>query len=239
MHRAGLEVTRQPGSSASVGMMATAAGLLILLAVKTMSTRAAKFNPYLHGSARWAEQRDIEAAGLMPRQYSLFEKLRGKATRASAGVYMGAWMDQQGRRHYLRHNGPEHILCYAPTCSGKGVGLIVPTLLSWPDSAVITDLEGELWALTAGGGRSTPTARPTDKARLRPLMRILLNMIVRLLAERMDFEKGRAKAHYKHRLLMMLDEFPSLGKLEILQESLAYLAGYGIKCYLICQELRN
>ena len=119
------------------------------------------------------------------------------------------------------------------------MGLIVPTLLSWPDSAVITYLEGELWALTAGGGRSTPTARPTDKARLRPLMRILLNMIVRLLAERMDFEKGRAKAHYKHRLLMMLDEFPSLGKLEILQESLAYLAGYGIKCYLICQELRN
>ena len=38
---------------------------------------------------------------------------------------------------------------------------------------------------------------------------------------------------------MMLDEFPSLGKLEILQESLAFVAGYGIKCYLICQDLNQ
>jgi type IV secretion system protein VirD4 len=51
---------------------------------------------------------------------------------------------------YLRHNGPEHVLTYAPTRSGKGVGLVVPTLLSWPDSCVITDLKGELWAMTAG-----------------------------------------------------------------------------------------
>jgi type IV secretion system protein VirD4 len=74
---------------------------------------------------------------------------------------------------------------------------------------------------------------PTDKARLRPLVRVLVNMIVRLLADRMDFEKGRPKAVYKHRLLLMLDEFPSLGKLDILQESLAFVAGYGIKCYLL------
>ena len=38
---------------------------------------------------------------------------------------------------------------------------------------------------------------------------------------------------------MMLDEFPSLGKLEILQESLAFLAGYGIKCYLVCQDINQ
>ena len=81
--------------------------------------------------------------------------------------------------------------------------------------------------------------RPTDKARLRPLIRILLNMIVRLLAERIEFEQGRPKPAYRHRLLMMLDEFPSLGKLEILQESLAFLAGYGIKCYLVCQDINQ
>jgi type IV secretion system protein VirD4 len=79
--------------------------------------------------------------------------------------------------------------------------------------------------------------RPTDKTRLRPLIRILLNMIVRLLADRIEFEQGRPKPVYKHRLLMMLDELPSLGKLEILQESLAFLAGYGIKCYLVCQDI--
>jgi type IV secretion system protein VirD4 len=73
--------------------------------------------------------------------------------------------------------------------------------------------------------------------RLRPLVRILINMIFRLLADRMEFENGRHKPHYKHRLLMMLDEFASLGKLEIMQESLAFVAGYGIKCYIIIQDI--
>jgi type IV secretion system protein VirD4 len=80
---------------------------------------------------------------------------------------------------------------------------------------------------------------PNDKARLRPLVRVLVNMIVRLLADKLEFVKGQPKAHYKHRLLLMLDEFPSLGKLEILQESLAFIAGYGIKCYLICQDINQ
>ena len=81
--------------------------------------------------------------------------------------------------------------------------------------------------------------QPNDKARLRPLVRVLVNMIVRLLADKMEFENGRPKATYKHRLLGMMDEFPSLGKLDILQESLAFLAGYGIKFYLICQDINQ
>jgi len=81
--------------------------------------------------------------------------------------------------------------------------------------------------------------QPNDKTRLRPLVRILISMVVRLLADKMDFANGQPKAHYKHRLLMMLDEFPSLGKLDIMQESLAFVAGYGIKCYLICQDINQ
>jgi type IV secretion system protein VirD4 len=80
---------------------------------------------------------------------------------------------------------------------------------------------------------------PNDKARLRPLVRVMVNMIVRLLADKMDFVNGQPKSHYKHRLLMMMDEFPSLGKLEIFQEALAFIAGYGIKCYLICQDINQ
>src|SRR3546814_12197274 len=53
-----------------------------------------------------------------------------------AGVFLG----QHGRQ-YLRHEGPEHVLTFAPTRSGKGVGLVVPTLLSWPASAVIHDIK--------------------------------------------------------------------------------------------------
>ena len=81
--------------------------------------------------------------------------------------------------------------------------------------------------------------QPNDKARLRPLVRIVVNMIVRLLADKMEFENGRPKPTYKHKLLAMIDEFPALGKLEILQESLAFVAGYGIKCYLISQDINQ
>jgi type IV secretion system protein VirD4 len=81
--------------------------------------------------------------------------------------------------------------------------------------------------------------QPNDKERLRPLVRIVVNMTVRLLADKMEFENGRPKATYKHKLLAMIDEFPALGKLEILQQSLAFVAGYGIKCYLIAQDINQ
>ncbi|MDQ3233354.1 MAG: type IV secretory system conjugative DNA transfer family protein, partial [Pseudobdellovibrionaceae bacterium] len=78
---------------------------------------------------------------------------------------------------------------------------------------------------------------PSDQARLRPLVRLLLNQIVRLSTQKMEFKNGRSVKHYKHRLLLMLDEFPSLGRLEIFQESLAFMAGYGLKAFLITQDL--
>ena len=371
---------------------------VLLLDVARLNFRV---NPYLHGSARWADLSDIKAAGLLNND----------------GVYVGAWRDKRGKIHYLRHAGPEHVLCYAPTRSGKGVGLIVPTLLSWKQSVFVTDLKGELYELTAGwrhehahnrilrfepaaasgsccfnpmeelrigtehevgdvqnlallivdpdgkglradshwqktaysllvgcilhlcykgkvegtpatfaaldqmladssrpiqelwaemltfchiNGRNHPVVsasardmmdrpsqeagsvlsttktfldlyrdptvakntsrsdfrirdlmhytdpvslyiitQPNDKARLRPLVRIVVNMIVRLLADKMEFENGRPKPTYKHKLLAMIDEFPALGKLEILQESLAFVAGYGIKCYLISQDINQ
>ena len=57
------------------------------------------------------------------------------------GVYIGAWQDEKtGSLEYLRHAGPEHILAFAPTRSGKGVGLVIPTLLAWEESAVILSL---------------------------------------------------------------------------------------------------
>lgn len=386
--------------SASAGLVGASVALLLAMPFvgRDQSTSV------LHGSARWASKADIKKAGMF----------------AEEGVYIGGWEDARGRQYYLRHNGSEHILCIAPTRSGKGICLVIPTLLSWKQSAVITDLKGELWALTSGWRKShagnkvllfepasqtgsvgwnpldeirlgqeyeigdtqnlatmivdpdgqglkdhwqktsqallvgcilhllykrkqdpsvdaslpgvdamladpeRPTAelwqemityphleehgvhpavaksaqdmidrpeeeagsvlstaksylalfrdpivaanvrfsgfhikdlvnhetpvslyivtQPDDKVRLRPLVRILINMICRVLAGKMVFEKAktggrRAKSTNKHKLLMMLDEFPSLGKLEIVQESLAFLAGYGIRFYIICQDL--
>lgn len=107
-----------------------AAGLLCLALSQGLKGR-----DDLHGSARWAEYKDIRLMGY----------LEGR------GVYVGGWWDEKHQRQlYLRHNGPEHILCFAPTRSGKGVGLILPTLLSWPHSSVVLDIKSENYALTAG-----------------------------------------------------------------------------------------
>ena len=401
--------------AASMGVVAAGFGLLIVAVTKSVLTNTNKANKSLHGSARWANIDDIRAAGLLPPKQSWFAKMRGKPAPINDGVYVGSWVDASGQQHYLRDNSNTHILTYAPTRSGKGVGLVTTSLLTWPHSAVITDLKGELWALTAGwrqkhaknkvlrfepaasigcarwnpldeirietenevgdvqnlatlivdpdgkgleshwqktsqallvgvilhslykskreqtaasmssvdatladpdrdiselwaemmtyphvNGKPHPViassardmtdrpeeeagsvlstvksylalyrdpivrantevsdfkikdlmylddpvslyivTQPNDKARLRPLVRIMVNMIIRLLADKMDFKNGRPVAHYKHRLLVMLDEFPSLGKLEILQESLAFVAGYGLKCYLICQDINQ
>jgi type IV secretion system protein VirD4 len=368
----------------------------------------------LHGSARWAAEADIRATGLLD---------------ANRGVYVGGWHDERtGHLHYLRHNGPEHVLAFAPTRSGKGVGLVIPTLLAWEESAVVYDIKGENWAKTAGfrskqghlcfkfspveeGGSSRfnplsevrlftkrdvadaqnianmivrtgedspqerywqdaavsittgmilhacyaaaaerrvacladlanaftrpgssfretlegellnyphdpeykycwrmpngdrtathPTVRekvqemldkedrdfggvlstaktaltlysdpvvasntsasdftidnlvnhdqpaslylvvpPSDKIRLRPLIRLMFTMVVNRLSERMAFEGAEQKRN-RHRLLLLIDEFPSLNRMEVFADALSYMAGYGLKAYLITQDIRQ
>jgi type IV secretion system protein VirD4 len=113
------------------GMIAVSGGLFAMVAAITMSiirSREAR-NVATYGSARWAEDKEIRAAGLL----------------GPDGVVLGRY-----DRDYLRHDGPEHVLCFAPTRSGKGVGLVVPTLLTWPGSCIVHDIKGENWGLTAG-----------------------------------------------------------------------------------------
>ena len=109
------------GASGFMGCAAAVAGSL-------WRARQARFVT-TYGSARWADGKEIARAGLF----------------ADSGVFLGRL-----GRSYLRHDGPEHVMAFAPTRSGKGVGLVIPTLLSWTGSAVIHDIKGENWQLTAG-----------------------------------------------------------------------------------------
>ena len=118
-------------SAGSMGMLVTTVGLLGVAIAKVVASNTSKANEYLHGSARWAEKKDIQAAGLLPRPRTVLEVVTGKEEATATGVYVGGWEDKDGSFYYLRHSGPEHVLCYAPTRSGKGVGLVVPTMLSW------------------------------------------------------------------------------------------------------------
>ena len=114
------------------GAFVAASGGFISIAVaigmSVWRAREAK-NVATYGTARWATPREVRAAGLL----------------GPAGVVLGRF-----GRAYLRHDGPEHVLCFAPTRSGKGVGLVVPTLLTWPGSCIVHDIKGENWEITAG-----------------------------------------------------------------------------------------
>ncbi len=369
----------------------------------------------VHGTARWANKEDIEKTELL----------------SGEGVYVGGWKDKGflGFKYlrYLRDNSPSHVLAFAPTRSGKGIGLVLPTLLSWLYSSITLDIKGENYALTAGyrqkvlkhrvfrfeptdttgtSARFNPLSevrldtlnaiadvqnicamimdpdgkglnnyfekagdgflvgallhtlvikraegkiatmadvvecvaderfediyeflrsvldtqhrdllqeagidkavaehihkavhsaiaecnakadrelsgvvssamtnlrlyrdpivaantstsdftihdlmnaddpvdlylvvRPSDIDRLRPLMRLFLNIALRRLTESMQFAEGRSVSAHKHKLLLMMDEFTALGRLEIFQRALAFMGGYGIKAYLIVQDL--
>jgi type IV secretion system protein VirD4 len=76
---------------------------------------------------------------------------------------------------------------------------------------------------------------PSDISRTKPLVRLVLNQIGRRLTEQLD-QAGGAR---KHQLLMMLDEFPALGRLDFFETSLAFMAGYGIRAFLIAQSLNQ
>jgi len=404
-------------------------GLLTYVLWVGFTTRSSRKHADVHGTAHFASFEEVQATGLIP-----------SGENKGRGVYCGAYDDpKSGRTHYLRHDGPEHICALAPTRSGKGVGLVVPTLLSWPHSVFVLDRKGENYVMTAGwrkkhannvilrfdpaepgvgcswnplaeirhrtrhqvsdtqnialmvvdqdgkgiagdhfrtaayellvglilhalykgdtvgrvpclqdcahmltgvgefaapdtknnladeegdpkalsglfeemrdvaldttdaaareaklvisgvGRRmlSTParelgsiistannalslyrdpivgenTSRsdftvadlmdhdrpvslyfittPRNADRMIPLARLLLTQIVLSLADRMEFDDGRSKTVHKHRLLLMLDEFPTLGKLDVFESALAYIAGYGMKAYIICQDVQQ
>ncbi|KRQ96104.1 conjugal transfer protein TraG [Bradyrhizobium jicamae] len=120
-----------PGVFVEGACVAASGGIMSIVVAFAMSVWRAREaeTAATYGSARWADLTDIRGAGLA----------------GADGVILGR-IDRQ----YLRHDGPEHVLCFAPTRSGKGVGLVVPTLLTWPESCIVHDIKGENWTLTSG-----------------------------------------------------------------------------------------
>lgn len=117
------------------GLLTFIAPIVLAVVLYILEFQRPKGVKDLYGTARWAKRTEIEAMGYM----------------SGEGVYVGGWFDPKEKvQYYLRHNGPEHVLCFAPTRSGKGVGLILPTLLAWEESTVVIDIKAENYALTAG-----------------------------------------------------------------------------------------
>ena len=107
-------------------------GVFMVLVFMSVNRARRNRHPDTYGSARWAKTSDLKAAGLL----------------ADDGLVLAQTQDRH--KQLLRHDGPEHCFVFAPTRSGKGVGIVIPTLLSWRGSVIVYDMKRENWDITAG-----------------------------------------------------------------------------------------
>jgi len=105
-------------------------GLLILLPAGLVA--AARPRRALHGDARFASPGEVDRAGLTGGD-------------GQPGILIG-----RHRGKFLSLPGQLSVMLSAPTRSGKGVGVVIPNLLNWPDSVVVLDIKGENYDITAG-----------------------------------------------------------------------------------------
>ncbi|RLV60376.1 type IV secretory system conjugative DNA transfer family protein [Parashewanella curva] len=91
----------------------------------------------LYGDAKFADTKQIKQAGLL----------------AKSGIVVGKKRFGLSEQ-YLQFAGQQHVLMSAPTRSGKGVGVVIPNLLSWKDSVVVLDIKQENWHISAGFRKS-------------------------------------------------------------------------------------
>ncbi|MDP9149451.1 MAG: type IV secretory system conjugative DNA transfer family protein [Myxococcota bacterium] len=173
-----LYAPRAPILFRNAGAITTASALAGAgVAAMASLRRKPSANSRAHGSSRWATTAEMKRAGLLQGAGVVLCQTNDAEFRTT--------LDSSGRPRtsctrlgaLVRHDGPEHVFCFAPTRSGKGVGLVIPTLLSWPHSVLVYDIKKENWALTAGWRRQfsrTWRFEPTsiDSVRFNPLLEI-------------------------------------------------------------------
>src|SRR5207249_1568783 len=78
----------------------------------------------------------------------------------------------------------------------------------------------------------------SDRARLVSLIRLIFTLIIHRLTESMVFNNGIQQVN-AHKLLFMIDEFPTLHDMSVFADALSFIGGYGVKAYLIAQDIRQ
>lgn len=122
---------------------------------------------------------------------------------------------------------------------GSVVGTLSNAFLVFTDPMVARATSHSSFRLTDLMKASTPTTLyitvpPSDKKRLQPLIRLLFTQIIQRNTETMDYQSPSVGP--KDRLLLMVDEAGSLGRMEIFADAISYMPGYHIQAYLIFHD---
>lgn len=151
-------------------MAASALGLLVVLPSALFA--ASRQRRPLHGDARFANASEVAHAGLID-----------SAKPPGPSILVGRY-----RGKFLALPGQLSVMLSAPTRSGKGVGVVVPNLLNWPDSVVVLDIKGENYDITAGyraeRGQAVYAFAPFDESarshRWNPLTAVRTSLLHRI-----------------------------------------------------------
>ena len=140
----------------ALGMQAGSLALGLMMAAAGMRSMRVREASGAHGTSRFASEEEVTGWGLKKdvgvrlKELVLRNKKRKKVGQApepessTSSVVLGK--SAKGEHYYGW--GPEHLLCFAPTRSGKGVGLVIPGLLTWTGSCVVVDIKGENYQIT-------------------------------------------------------------------------------------------
>ncbi len=155
------------------------------------------------------------------------------------------WVNQRGtptRTHPLVAESMREVLSKSENERSGVVSTAMSFLSLYRDPIVAKNTEYSEFTISDLVNHERPVSLflvvpMASRDRLRPLMRLMLNQIVRTLTTRLSYKDGRPVSANRHPLLLMLDEFPILGRLEVLAEALSLIAGYGIRACLVAQDL--
>lgn len=123
------QLSDEPASRKKLQVSAALAAFLFYVAPIFVVTALTRVTRSLHGDARFAHPSEVRRAGLQAEKGIIVGKYHGK---------------------YLVFGGQQFVLLAAPTRSGKGVGVVIPNLLNWPDSVVVLDIKLENYQRTSG-----------------------------------------------------------------------------------------
>jgi type IV secretion system protein VirD4 len=144
--------------------------------------------------------------------------------------------------HPIAASGAQEAYQRPDNEAGSVLSTAANTIARFADPSVAANTSNATFRLNDLANSEKPTSLyvcipPSELNRLVPLVRLLVTQIVTILASKLRFVDGRSERNNRHKLLLMLDEFPALGNMEIFETALAYIAGYGIRAFIVVQDL--
>jgi len=128
------QVAQYGGRIKAAGAVGAGVAFLVWASLMVMLFKLRSYGN-LHGRARFAGMMDLAGNGFLKQKED--------------GIVVG-----QMNGKLLRLAGQQFVILAAPTRSGKGVGVVIPNLLDYRESAVVLDIKQENYDLTSGWRRS-------------------------------------------------------------------------------------